>query len=222
MDRHQCINTEKWNNLWKSMNGNEYPHEQLVKYVNITAHFPAMRALDIGFGSGVNMKFLYEKGFLVHGIEVSKSAIDKVTEKTRKWSMTFDLIAYESPFLPFSDCIFGFICSVEAIYYNIELESVIDEIYRILVPGGKIYITFRTPNHDVIKYHARFVGETLMEWNEDMPEKEMAGIRFRCFKNKKDLYPLFSKFSNVRVDTLWTDLLGRRFESLIVTGEKNT
>jgi len=220
MKKYQDVNTENWNKVWSKIKGNDYPHEQLVKYVNIINDFPVMKALDIGFGGGANMKFLHERGFTVSGVEVSKNSLKKVKEKAERWNIAFDLRQYQPPQLPFEDNTFGLISSIEAIYYNIELEKVIDEIYRVLTPGGKIYISFRTPNHGVIKSHAKFIGETLMEWKEDMPTKEMAGIKFRCFKNRDELYPMFKRFSNVRVDTLTTDLLGRRFELLLVTGEK--
>lgn len=218
---YQALNTEKWDKAWSVTRGNEYPHEQLVKYVNIIGDFPVMKALDIGFGGGANMKFLHEKGFQVYGVEVSKNSLEETKQKAWKWGIPFDLRLFTPPTLPFDEGTFGFICSIEAIYYTLELEKMVEEVHRVLAPGGKMYISFRTPNHGVVKDHAEFIDRTLMEWKKDMPTKEMAGVRFRCFEDKDDLYSIFSKFSNVRVDTLWTDLLGKHFELLIVTGEKS-
>ncbi len=220
MKKDQISNTKKWDDVWKGIAGNKYPHEQLVKYVNIIKDFPVMKALDIGFGGGANLKFLVESGFKAYGIEVSENSLATVKKRGDGWNVPLELQLFTPPQIPFEDGSFGFVTSIEALYYTLDLETIVSEIYRVLAPGGRFYISFRTPTHGVVKEHARRIDNTLMEWKEDMPTREMAGVRFRCFEDKEDLFKLFNRFSDVRVDMLMTDLLGRRFELLIVTGKK--
>jgi len=218
----QKLNSIRWEklhqNLAKHNIHTRYPHELLVRWVSIIKQPPESKVLDIGFGSGRNLEMLADKGYDTYGIEVSKTAINHALKINNK----FKLSLFTPPKLNFPDNFFDLIISLQAIYYNINLEVIIEEIWRVLKEYGFIYISFYGKNHFWIKNYSNKISPTLIEWSNKHPAKTERGLKLRFFEKKSMLKKLFSKFSNIEVNTYTYDLFGNHYEYYFVIAQKIT
>jgi len=216
-------NADLWNTVHKYHEGNRYPHEYLVKFssfIEQAKYISSLSALDIGFGCHSNLKMCYEMGYDIYGIEVSGEALRKTSQTFEDMGIKFTGKLFNSPEIPFEDNKFSLVYSQQAIYYNLDLEKVISEIKRVLVPGGAIYITFFTPKHWYFR-HSEKVNDTLVKWSDAFPTLALRGLILRYFSSKQELREIFNEFKYLRVDDFNTNMLGVDFSLWIVTGFKD-
>ncbi|MBU4376261.1 MAG: class I SAM-dependent methyltransferase [Candidatus Omnitrophica bacterium] len=220
--KYQNKNSRLWDELFISHKGNSYPHENLVKFVAFLSqkeHMKDLNALDIGFGCYPNLKMCYEQGYDVFGIEVSRNALNRTKAALRNMKIPFEGRLFTPPLVPYRDNKFNLIYSHQALYYNLDLEKAVSEIYRTLRPGGAIYITFFKPNHWYFKYSKK-VTDDIAEWSDKHPTRALRGLRLRYFKSRAQLAKVFKQFKNVRIYEYGSDLLGVKHYMWIVTGYK--
>ena len=211
-----------WDQVYADIDGKQFPHEQLVKYLYfIQQHkvFDNLSALDIGFGTPANLLACHKLGYALSGIEVSQNSLDKTTKILSKLSIDFNGKLFHSPSIPFDDDTFSLVYSNQSIYYNLDFTQLVAETYRVLKPNGAFYHTFFTPNHWYFT-HSERVSDGYVRWSDTHPTHQLRGMLLRHFDTKQELADSFSEFDDVRVDTLTTDLLGIKFELWIVTGKK--
>jgi len=99
-----------------------------------------LRLLDVGCGDG---KLLFAlAGFLqsceLYGVDISEKKIRKCQKKKKSNSIKFNLAAAEK--LPFEDEYFDAITCTNLIHHLPQRVRAIDEMYRVLKPGGILYI----------------------------------------------------------------------------------
>lgn len=103
------------------------------------------RVLDVGCGNGFFLQLAKERGWEVYGTEYAQDVVDSCTKKgfnMRKG--TLHELEFESDY-------FDLIVSIEVIEHLPDPVSTVKEMYRIVRPGGGIYIT--TPNfNSLLRY----------------------------------------------------------------------
>src|SRR3989338_9135144 len=110
MDIKQEEITKVWNDAYKVFEkgkpvGLEYPKEPLIRWVknqrktkdtyfqdqgrehSIKENFEG-KALDIGFGTIANLKFLRSKGYTCFGLEVAEEAVERGVEQLQQESLS--------------------------------------------------------------------------------------------------------------------------------------
>lgn len=226
--------TKVWNSYYKSMEdgpvGNLYPSEPLIRVVstirkginvddklyfgdegkentNRTNFFGD--ALELGFGHVSNLLMMDEKGFKPFGLEVSEESIKRGNDRLKILNKkNIELSLWEPTKIPFSDQQFGFIYGLQCIYYCLDLESVINEIFRVLKPGGYFYFSFFSDKHHYFRY-INTINEgklfDIVEWNDNHPSLRIRKAPLAKIKNKDSLYKLFGKASELRIFTEETD-----------------
>jgi SAM-dependent methyltransferase len=113
------------------------------------------RILDIGSGTGLNLKILKKYG-KVFGIERSTEAIGFLKKRGLGDIVCAD--AYEP--LPFRDDTFSAVTCLDVLEHLDDDEFLLSEMYRVCKPGGNLVITvpafqlFWSP-HDVALHHKR-------------------------------------------------------------------
>jgi SAM-dependent methyltransferase len=222
LSKAQSDTAASWDKVYDVIDGNRFPHEFLVKFIFFSEqwrHFDRLRALDIGFGSFANLNMCHELGYEIFGIEVSQRALTKTSAQFAERDVPFSGQMFQSPTIPHDAESFELIFSSQAIYYNLELEAMIGEIHRCLVPGGTFYLTFFASDHWYFE-HSEPVAEGLVRWSETHPTSHLRGMTLRYFETKDDLAPLFEGFANVRLDDLRSNILGIDFHLWVVTAQK--
>lgn len=140
---------------------------------------PPARILDVGSGSG---KFLCEmaiRGFFVYGVEVNQQYIDNSLARAVKENVKIEISSGRGESLPFIDNYFDFInCSEVSEHVN-NPWKMCQEIYRVLKPGGRCYISFHN-RFGFYDYHYRLY---LINW---LPRRWAEPILELLGKQKED------------------------------------
>ncbi len=119
---------------------------------------PADRILDLGCGTGWasrRMARVATKGEIV-GLDVA----DEMLRRAEQASPAFKNIRYvwgSAEKIPAADNAFTKVLSVESFYYHADQGKALDELHRVIAPGGKIFILINLykDNH----YSLRWVAE---------------------------------------------------------------
>ncbi len=123
-------------------------------------YFTHGRFLDIGFGAAALLQTAEKKGWKVTGAEVSKSAI----EHARK--LGFEVFHGELNDAKYPDNYFDVITASEIIEHCPQPEILLDEVIRILRPGGLFWAT--TPSAKGLSYQL-----TGLEWSVIYPPEHL-------------------------------------------------
>jgi len=136
-----------WESLFKKRDWGVYPNEELIKF--IAKHYYKVsnrykiKILELGCGPGANIWYLAREKFNVHGIDGSKTAINKCIKRLNKEIVNWkgkiqigDIIK-----LPYSDNYFDAVVDLEAVTHNSFEDSIkiYNESYRVLKNNGKIF-----------------------------------------------------------------------------------
>lgn len=146
------------------------------------------RWLDIGFGAGTLMKVAAELGWEVHGVEVSKPAIEQARERG------FKVFHGELNEAGYDDDFFDVITASEILEHLYEPQELINEVCRILRPGGLFWGT--TPSAKGIT--PRLLG---IDWTVIAPPEHI-----QLF-SKKGMRGMLKKagFSDIKLQTHGTN-----------------
>lgn len=115
-------------------------HQRLLKAYHVAEEMVTGDLLEIGCGEGRGVELLAPK-------VVTYTAVDKIEEVVQSLSLKFKnsrFIQANIPPLPFEDNSFDSIVSFQVIEHIKDDNKYLQEINRILKPGGKAYIS--TPN----------------------------------------------------------------------------
>lgn len=115
-------------------------HQRLLKAYHVAEEMVTGDLLEIGCGEGRGVELLAPK-------VVAYTAVDKIEEVVQSLSLKFKnsrFIQANIPPLPFEDNSFDSVVSFQVIEHIKDDNKYLQEIHRILKPGGKAYIS--TPN----------------------------------------------------------------------------
>lgn len=150
--------TDKWKDIYsKRFGGMWYPSEGFVKFsaiylqrrVGIEIYDikrKVNRILDAGCGIGRHIIFFVEQGFDVYGIDISKEAVEIANAWLAKKGLKADLRIGDIEKLPFKDGYFDVVIShgvIDHIPFS-KAKKAMDEIRRVCVSNGYIFITLRS------------------------------------------------------------------------------
>lgn len=107
------------------------------------------RVLEIGFGGGLTLPELISKAGHVTGLDRSRTAVDVANSRfaAAVSSGRVRFLQGNVEKMPFEDCSFGKVYTVNTVYFWPSLGAAFSEIYRVLVPGGRIVVGFLPKEH---------------------------------------------------------------------------
>jgi glycosyltransferase involved in cell wall biosynthesis/ubiquinone/menaquinone biosynthesis C-methylase UbiE len=112
--------------------------------------------LEIGGGMGTDLAQFAEHGAIVTDVDLSSGHLALAQENFRLRGLTGTFIHQDAETLPFPDNSFDVVYSNGVIHHTPNTQSVIDEIYRVLKPGGKAIIMVYAENS--LYYWRNLVG----------------------------------------------------------------
>ena len=101
--------------------------------------------LDVGCGNGRNLKWFYNNGYTIYGIDADTDVINTVREKYQSQSKHFSVQNVDS--LNFDDNKFDHIVCNALLHFadnDVHFKKMFSELMRVLKPNGTIFIRMAT------------------------------------------------------------------------------
>ncbi|MFD3158043.1 class I SAM-dependent methyltransferase [Haloimpatiens sp. FM7330] len=125
---------------------------QLYKFLNYCSNINLDKSvLDCGAGGNCPPLALFlEYGYKTYGIEMSDSQIEKAETFSKEHNIELNISKGDIRKLPFKNESFSFIYSYNTIFHmkKADIKKAVDEIKRVLKPGGLCFINFLSINDD--------------------------------------------------------------------------
>ncbi len=122
-----------------------YP-SSLYNFLRFIQSNPANnRILDCGAGgSDPKLAFFHENGFESYGIDISEDQITEAENYCKEHNVKLNIIKGDMRNIPFDSKYFGYVYSYLSMVHlsKNQTSQAINEIYRVLVPGGLCYLNF--------------------------------------------------------------------------------
>ena len=197
----------------------EYPDEHLVRLIQrLFSHNNNLKILDLGCGSGNNLQHLAKLGFDTYGCDISAKALHITEERLKKFNLKTKLIKFDHK-IPYKNNYFDAVICWYTLYYNdmITIKNMINEIYRVLKPNGKILITLIRKNDMALKKAIKQSEHTYII-NSNIPSQK--GAIIYVVNNKKEIIKLFNNFKLNDIGYFYWQLADRTSSHLFFWGEK--
>ncbi len=98
------------------------------------------RVLDVGCGNGYVLSRYARKGADVTGVDLTAKAIELSRRRFELEGLSGDFEQIDGVHLPYPDNEFDIVCSMGVLHHIPDPGPTVDEIYRVLKPGGKVII----------------------------------------------------------------------------------
>ncbi len=141
---------------------------------------PSDRVLDLGCGTGWASRRLARVAQEVVGLDVADEMLRRAEEASSKFS-NIRYVWGSAEKIPAADSHFSQVLSVESFYYYADQGKALDELRRVLAPGGKLFILINLykDNH----YSLRWMSELKVPVQALSEQQYLALLRKHGFTN---------------------------------------
>jgi len=163
------------------------PH--ILNFIN---HFDYKdkKVLEIGCGIGTAAQSFVEKGAIYTGIDISDKSIEIAKQRFELFNLNGTFMQGNAENMNmFHDNSFDLVYSFGVIHHTENPEKIIDEIYRLVKPGGEIKIML---------YAKDSWKKMMIDRNLDQYEAQ-AGCPIAYTYSRNEIFELFKKFSNIHI-----------------------
>ena len=135
--------------------------------------YPGKRLLEVGCGLGTDLLQFAKGGALVTGVDLTPQSIELVKRRFALDGLAVDARVSDAENLPFDDASFDVVYSFGVLHHTPNTQKAIDEVYRVLKPGGKIIIMHGQADQLImtegtVDYYKR-VLQQMGGWKKVMP-----------------------------------------------------
>ena len=120
--------------VWEFMPWKDIPFDPLIDF-NLLSN---QNILEIGVGNGSHAQLLAQKAHSYTGIDITKYAVQSSGKRLDLLGCNGEIICMDAESMEFDDNTFDFIWSWGVIHHSSNTQKVLEEIYRVLRPGGKV------------------------------------------------------------------------------------
>lgn len=158
--------------------------EQTIRRMELK---PGERVLDLGCGVGWATRIiarLVSDGPEGSGQVVGLDVADEMIGRARAASREFDNVLYvwgSAQKIPWQENYFDKVLSIESFYYYADQDHALNELFRVIAPGAKLYILINlyTDNH----YSLRWVDELKVPVQVRSEQEYIELLRSHAFEN---------------------------------------
>ena len=122
---------------------------RISSYRRSTAGQASGRVLEIGFGTGSNLKY-YPDSVNITALEPNPFMFKKICDRTLKYKKDVTIFQGYGENIPFKNEVFDTVVVTLVLCMVDDVESVISEITRVLKPGGRFYFYEHVSSHSYI------------------------------------------------------------------------
>ncbi|MDO8657856.1 MAG: class I SAM-dependent methyltransferase [Candidatus Levybacteria bacterium] len=169
-----------------------------IKRVDSIRSIKRLEILDVGCGYGSLMSNLLEKGANVTGVEVDQISFEFAKKFLKKDSKA-KIVLVKDERLPFKKNSFDIIFLFDVIEHVNNPSLTMNECYRVLKPGGIIYIEF-TPYYSIVGHHLY----DFAKWPiHILPEKYIKKVvytkKIKTFCSPDHLWGVFKSLNKIKI-----------------------
>jgi SAM-dependent methyltransferase len=187
---------------------------ELEPYIETFADFGAASGkdlLEIGVGLGSDHERFAAAGARMNGVDLTARAIEHTRTRLHARGLKSDLQAADAEALPFADASFDIVYSWGVLHHTPNTPKAIDEVWRVLRPGGyakiMIYHTFSMVGYMLWVRYALLAARP---WRtlKDIYANNLESPGTKAYSTS-EARKLFARFENVEISTVLThgDLL---------------
>ena len=96
--------------------------------------------LDVGCGNGWVLSNFFREGARCFGLDLTRKAIDLSEKRFKMIKGSGLFLVANAEELPFQDSFFDIVTAMGVLHHTPNIDKAIEEIYRVLKPGGKIVL----------------------------------------------------------------------------------
>ncbi|UCB43446.1 MAG: methyltransferase domain-containing protein [Dehalococcoidales bacterium] len=124
----------------------ESPHEEVEFLHELFKKNNVETILDLGCGDGRHLYYFSKLGYRIYGLDNARTGLCLAQERLAQVGLATELVCADMTAIPWHDEFFGAVIVIQVIYHNpIEgIRRTIEEIHRVLKPGGWLFVTVST------------------------------------------------------------------------------
>jgi ubiquinone/menaquinone biosynthesis C-methylase UbiE len=187
---------ELYNNQREEIESLECSYK-IHEYLN----FKDKKVLDVGCGNGYVLSKYATEGADVHGVDLTQAAIDLTCKRFENLNLNGNFRVADAQALPFSDDTFDCVCSMGVLHHVPNTQKAVDEIFRVLKPGGRLIVMFYHRNSAKYQFNYRvrslFSGKSLQQLANEF---DGIGNPKGAVFSKSELAAVLNKFSKIRMN----------------------
>lgn len=178
-------------------------------YIPLNAEFEkhhGEKILEVGVGMGTDLKQYAKNGAVCYGISLEEGSIDETKKHLEAYGLNANLQVMDAENLQFEDNTFDLVYSFGVLHHTPETQKAINEVHRVLKPGGKAIIMLysKTWQHYLIRVGvAGIIGRELFRMSmQDLINKYSEAYGFSPLTklySRKQVKGMFYKFSDANV-----------------------
>jgi ubiquinone/menaquinone biosynthesis C-methylase UbiE len=163
--------------------------------------FEGKKILDVGSGNGYVLSKYATEGAHVFGIDITQAGIDLCCKRFEHLNLNGQFQVADAQALPFADNTFDCVCSMGVLHHVPDTQKALDEIYRVLKPGGRLIVMFYHRNS--AKYQLKY---RVWSWVTGKPMQQLVnefdgiGNPKGSVFSKKQLNAMLAKFTDVKME----------------------
>jgi ubiquinone/menaquinone biosynthesis C-methylase UbiE len=174
-------------------------YEEYAPWMKSTMEFSSFsgkQLLEVGFGMGTDLFQFASSGAIVSGVDLSPEHLRIARQRFSTYGITADLRLGDAEDLPFEDATFDAVYTFGVIHHTPDTQKAVDEIYRVLRPGGRAIIGVYH------RYSAFFLFSVLLEsyllrlrFLRESYRRTLSRIEYRQHSNACPVVKLYSRRS---------------------------
>jgi ubiquinone/menaquinone biosynthesis C-methylase UbiE len=151
------------------------------------------KILEIGCSTGMDSAELVRLGKQVVGVDLSPQSIEVAKHHFQLVGLTAELKVENAQQLTFSDNSFDVVYSFGVLHHTPNIEAAMDEVYRVLKPGGKAFIMLYA------RYSLNNLVHVILRIPYESPKNPQDDAPVTMTFSKRELRRLFHKFGGLRL-----------------------
>lgn len=166
------------------------------------------KVLEIGCGMGTMLEQFASHGADVAGIDLTPTAVEMTKKRFELRGLMGTIQEGDAENLEFPDASFDFVFSWGVIHHTPDTQKAVEEIYRVLRPGGKASVMIYHKNSIFYYYHVLFKkGVLMLEFLKHSKQKilnrytdaaDVGGTPLSKVYSKSEARELFGDFQDVQ------------------------
>jgi len=178
--------------------------------------FQGKQVLELGCGMGCMAMNWAKKGADVTAVDLNPVAVAQTRRRFEIYGLTGNILEMDAENLNFQEGSFDFAYSWGVLHHSPNLKNALDEIFRVLKPGGATGVMLYNRDSFLYRYTIRTLEGYLHMENEFLNPLELAsrysdggreeGNPYTWPVTKEEIGDLFNKFKEIRIKVLGTDI----------------